>query len=460
MAETDSTDERFMRRALKLARKAQGCVSPNPLVGAVIVRDGRIIAEGYHHCCGGAHAEIDAISRATGRIAGATFYVTLEPCSHHGRTPPCADALVQQKPARVVVGAIDPNPLVSGRGLAALQRAGIETSVGVLEEECRELNRVFFKYIQTGRPFVTLKFAQTLDGRIATAAGHSRWISSPPSLRFAHRLRATHDAVLVGAGTVAADDPRLTCRLVRGRDPLRIVVDSRLRLPPEAQLFSDGKRTLAVCGLDAPPERRKALERRGIEVMPTGTKSGRVDLAELLERLGKRGISSLLVEGGATLATAFLREGLADRLIVILAPKITGAGIEAVGDLGIRRMDDALAWRYRRIVRCGEDLILDARPRENTPAPPVGTACAAEPGSGSPGGSILPPVAREPLSAQTEGPLCRPDPVEGGTDDAPGVAGPLPAGEEPPGVYSLAVLAPQDTDGRGGPGLHPDQQGL
>jgi diaminohydroxyphosphoribosylaminopyrimidine deaminase / 5-amino-6-(5-phosphoribosylamino)uracil reductase len=362
MSGKSSTDERFMRRALALAKKGEGSVSPNPLVGAVIVRDGRIIAEGFHRCCGRDHAEIDAVSHATEAIAGATIYVTLEPCSHHGRTPPCVETLIVHQPARVVIGAVDPNPLVSGRGIEALKKSGIETLVGVLEEECREINRVFFKYIRTGLPFVTLKFAQTLDGRIAAASGHSRWISSPPSLRFAHRLRAHNDAILVGASTVAVDDPALTCRLVRGRNPIRIVVDSRLRLSPDSIIFSDGKRTLAVSSHRAPAKRRILLEKKGIEVVQIGSNpEGRIDLHELLTLLGKREISSLLVEGGANLATSFLRERLADRLIVILAPKIVGVGINAIGNLDIRRIDDALTYRFERITRCGPDLILILR---------------------------------------------------------------------------------------------------
>jgi diaminohydroxyphosphoribosylaminopyrimidine deaminase / 5-amino-6-(5-phosphoribosylamino)uracil reductase len=357
-----TTDEKFMRRALALARKGEGSVSPNPLVGAVIVREGRIIAEGFHQCCGKNHAEIDAIRNATETIAGATFYITLEPCSHYGRTPPCVEALIAHRPGRVVVGTVDPNPLVSGRGIEALRRSGIETKVGILEEACRESNRVFFKYIRTGLPYVTLKFAQTLDGRIAADSGHSHWISSPPSLRFAHRLRAVHDAILVGAGTVHADNPELTCRLVRGRDPVRIVVDSRLRLSPDATVFSDGKRTLAAATCRAPAERRRLLEKRGIEVLEIDEDpAGRVDLHELLTLLGKREISSLLVEGGAAVATSFLKENLADRLIVILAPKIVGEGINAVGDLGIRRMDGALGFSFQHVTRRGEDLILDAR---------------------------------------------------------------------------------------------------
>ncbi len=368
------TDEEFMRRALRLAQKGEGRVSPNPLVGAVIVREGRIIAEGYHHRYGERHAEIDALANATEPVAGATFYVTLEPCSHQGKTPPCVEALIASRPTRVVVGSIDPNPLVSGRGIAALRRHGIETTTGVLAEACQRQNEVFFKYIRTGLPYVTLKFALTLDGRIASAAGDSRWISSPASLRFAHRLRRSHDAILVGAGTVLQDDPELTCRLVRGKNPLRIVVDSHLRTPPEARLFDQRRaRTIVAATAAAPRSRRSLFAGRGIEVLELGTDdTGRVALPELLNLLGRREIGSLLVEGGAGIATSLLRGGLADRLVAVVAPKIVGAGIDAVGDLGIRRMQQALQLRFARILRSGDDLVLDARftPRPQASAPP------------------------------------------------------------------------------------------
>ena len=364
---TDKTagqDEYYMRRAIRLAARGEGRVSPNPLVGAVIVRDGRILAEGWHRRCGENHAEINAIEKASEPLAGATFYVTLEPCSYYGKTPPCVDALIACRPARVVVGTIDPNPKVSGKGVETLRRHGIETKVGVLAEACERLNEVFFKYVATGIPFVTVKFAQTLDGRIATSTGHSRWISSPSSLRYAHRLRAVHDAILVGAGTVLRDDPELTCRLARGKNPLRIVADSTLRAPPEARIFLPGPeaRTLVVTTRRAPAERKRTLEARGIEVVETGEDPiGRVNLRELLSLLGKRAVSSLLVEGGAGVITEFLREKLADRLVVIVAPKIAGQGINALGDLGITRMDDALRLSVRKISRRGDDLVFDAR---------------------------------------------------------------------------------------------------
>jgi diaminohydroxyphosphoribosylaminopyrimidine deaminase/5-amino-6-(5-phosphoribosylamino)uracil reductase len=356
-------DEKFMRRALRLAKKGAGNVSPNPLVGAVIVKDGRIIGEGWHQRCGENHAEINAIQSATASIEGATFYVTLEPCSHHGRTPPCADALVAGHPARVVIGTTDPNPLVSGKGIEILRKAGIKTDIGILEKECIEINQFFFKYIRTGLPYVTLKFAQSLDGRIATSSGDSRWISSPRSLRLAHQLRAIHDAVLVGSGAVVRDNPKLTCRLVRGRNPLRIVLDSHLSLPVDREIFVDGKKTLVACTDAALKEKKKALEKKGVEILPVKKDSnGRVSLAALLQKLGKRGISSVLVEGGASVATAFLEENLVDRLLVIVAPKIVGQGINAVGNLGIKKIEDALNFSFRKISRMGDDLIVDIRP--------------------------------------------------------------------------------------------------
>jgi diaminohydroxyphosphoribosylaminopyrimidine deaminase/5-amino-6-(5-phosphoribosylamino)uracil reductase len=273
---------------------------------------------------------------------------------------------------------MDPNPLVCGKGIKALRRKGIETTVGVLEEDCLRLNESFFKFIRTGIPFVTVKFAQTLDGRIATSEGHSRWISSPASLRFAHRLRATHDAILVGAGTALKDDPELTCRLVPGRNPLRIVVDSRLRIPPESRLFSagTGKRGIVATTERAPERRRRLFEKSGIELITLESdRNGQVDLGGLLRVLGQRGTTSLLVEGGAALITSFLMGGLADRLIVVIAPKITGEGINAIGDLGIRRMDDALNLSVARILRRDGDWILDARirPGNRPDAPPPGS---------------------------------------------------------------------------------------
>ena len=357
-------DEVYMRRALRLAKKGEGAVSPNPMVGAVIVRDGRIIGEGWHECCGMNHAEINAIEKALGTIAGSTLYVTLEPCSHHGRTPPCAERLIAEKPARVVIGAVDPNPRVAGRGIRALEAAGIAVTVGVLETECRELNEIFFKFISTGLPFVTLKYAQTLDGRIATATGHAQWVSSPPSLRMVHQLRSSHDAILVGSGTVLADNPELTVRLVKGKNPLRIILDRRLRIPLDAKVLQnqDRARTVVITSPDAPEDRYEALHQMGIDLLCVDeAPGGGTDLKKLLRALGERQIASLLIEGGAAVTTSVLKEHLADRMIVVVAPKIVGQGIEAVGDLGIRFMNDAIALPHCRILKRGNDVVFDVR---------------------------------------------------------------------------------------------------
>jgi len=356
-------DEYYMRKALKLAKKGEGRASPNPMVGAVIVKEGRIIGEGYHACCGEKHAEINAIERCVEAIAGADFYITLEPCAHYGKTPPCVEALIKHKPGRVVIGVLDPNPLVAGQGIALLKKQGIETCVGVLEAECRLLNEKFFKFMTTGLPFITLKYAQTLDGRIATATGHSRWISSPESRRYTHRLRNAHDAILVGLGTVLLDDPELTVRLVKGRNPLRIVLDSRLRIPLESRILQNQNQagTMIVTTKKAAKAKSRRLEEMGIELLYTNmTKKGEIDLSDLFLKLGQKGVSSVLVEGGSSIITSVLREGLADKLLVIIAPKIVGKGIEGVGDLGITLMDQALTFHQHKLRKLGQDLLFEA----------------------------------------------------------------------------------------------------
>ena len=358
------TDEFYMKRALKLASKGEGRVSPNPMVGAVIVKEGRIISEGYHREFGGNHAEINAINKASEAIGGATLYVTLEPCSHYGKTPPCADRIVEVKPKRVVIGTADPSPLVSGRGIEILKRHGIETEVGILEEECRKINEIFFKFIQTKTPFITLKFAQTIDGRIATSTGHSRWISSEPSLKFAHKLRSLHDGIMVGAGTVLKDDPELTVRHVKGTNPVRIVVDSTLRIPANAPILKNQERAKTIIATTHRYSKKRLpqLTDAGIEVLIIDADDkGRVDLKKLLIELGKKEISSILVEGGSEIITSFLKEKMADRLVIITAPKITGKGIDAVGDLGIKRMDDSINLSLIKVFRKGDDIIIDAR---------------------------------------------------------------------------------------------------
>jgi diaminohydroxyphosphoribosylaminopyrimidine deaminase/5-amino-6-(5-phosphoribosylamino)uracil reductase len=355
-------DEVFMEKALILARRGLGKTSPNPMVGALVVKEGKILGKGYHRRHGGAHAEVIALRNAKGDVKGASMYVTLEPCCHYGWTPPCVDALIGAGISQVVIGTPDPNPNVNGKGIQILRDHGIRVKVGVLEEQCRELNEAYFKYIQTGIPFVTLKFAQSLDGRIATKTGHSQWISSPETLRLAHKLRAIHDAVLVGIGTALADDPSLTTRLVKGKNPQRILVDSRLRTPLTAKVLNgeEADKTIIVATEGANPKKAQKLENLGAEVLwAAKNRRGRVDISDLLEKVGRMGITSVLVEGGSQIITSLLKERLADKIVLVIAPKLIGEGIEAVGNLEIRSLHEALRISQMKTRRLGEDIIIE-----------------------------------------------------------------------------------------------------
>ena len=358
----NATDERWMREALRLAKKGAGRTSPNPAVGAVVVRGGRALGRGWHRRAGGPHAEIYALRNAGSRARGATLYLTLEPCAHHGRTGPCVEAVLAAKCSRVVIGTIDPNPRVRGRGLARLRRAGVQVDVGVLADECRELNEDFEKFITTGAPFVVLKLALTLDGRIATRTGDSRWVTSAPARRRVHELRDRLDAVLVGSGTVLADDPRLTCRIPGGRNPLRVVLDGRLRVPLGARVFDRDART-RVYARSAKGAKAARLRARGVEVRSGGgSRAGA--LRRVLRDLARDGVKSVLIEGGALLAARALRDRVVDRLLLFVAPKLIGAdGVPAVASLATRRMKEALALEISSIERLGPDLLIQGRPR-------------------------------------------------------------------------------------------------
>ena len=363
---TSAADARFMARALALAAEGLGRTFPNPPVGAVFVRGGRVVGEGFHHRAGAPHAEIEALRAAGGRVRGATLYVTLEPCSHHGRTPPCADALVGLGLRRVVVALVDPNPRVRGRGIGKLRRAGIPVAVGPGAEEARLLTAGYRSRVLHGRPLVTLKLATTLDGRIAAAGGDARWITGPAARRLAHALRDVSDAVLVGAGTVRADDPRLTCRLPGGHDPVRIVLAGpALRLPARARVLArGGPPTWVVAPRGAPAARVAALRRRGVEVLLVPGRRGRVPFAALVRLLGARGLTSLLVEGGGTVAAEALRARAVDRLVLFVAPAILGGdGVAAVGPLGRVRVRDAVRVGGLAVAHVGPDLVLEGRVR-------------------------------------------------------------------------------------------------
>jgi diaminohydroxyphosphoribosylaminopyrimidine deaminase/5-amino-6-(5-phosphoribosylamino)uracil reductase len=359
-----------MRLALVEARRALGRTFPNPAVGAVVFRGNRVLGRGRTRPPGGRHAEVDALEQAQRRhgpaaLRGASLAVTLEPCCHHGRTGPCSDALIGAGIARVFVGHRDPAPHVAGGGLRALRRAGVEVRLGVLEAECREQHRGFVSRLERGRPFVTLKLAASLDGRIATAGGASRWITGEPARAFVHRLRARTDAVMVGSSTALADDPELTAR--RGarvlHRPVRVLFDSELRVGPSARMFRDGpERSWVLCSRTAPIARRHALAARGVRLLPLRpARDGRPALRGALARLGTEGLGTLLVEGGGELAAALLRAGLVDELLWIAAPRLIGSeGRPALGPLGVAELPDAPSLRVRRVRKLGADLMLEA----------------------------------------------------------------------------------------------------
>jgi diaminohydroxyphosphoribosylaminopyrimidine deaminase/5-amino-6-(5-phosphoribosylamino)uracil reductase len=321
----DVADRAWMARALELGR--EGRPSPNPHVGAVVVKEGRIVGEGKHERAGGDHAEVDALKRAGAEAAGASLYVTLEPCNHRGRTPPCVDAIIAAGVARVVIGCADPNPHVQGGGVARLRAAGIEVKEGVCEVEAARLIAAWSKFITQGLPYVSLKLALSLDGRIATRSGASKWVTGPEARALVHMLRSRHDAVAVGIGTALADDPRLTVRDASGVSPTRVVFDTKLRLPPHSRLVETAVEvpTWVVCSADAPTQNEEALQSRGVEVLRVASSAeGRLDAAASLRLLAARGVVTLMVEGGAELAGSILAGRLADELHAFVAPILLG----------------------------------------------------------------------------------------------------------------------------------------
>lgn len=358
------TDRELMQRALDLARKGEGNVSPNPMVGALLTADGRIIGEGYHQQFGGPHAEVNAIAAVTdpALLTRATLYVTLEPCVHHGKTPPCCDLIISKKIPRVIVGCLDPNPAVAGKGIRKLRDAGIEVITGLLDTECRHCNRAFIATHTRNRPWLTLKTAQTLDGRIATTTGASHWITGPESRREVHRLRSIHDAILTTATTALADNSRLTLRDHPGRQPLRIVLDRTLRLPLTAPLFSNEAPTLlftATGNLDHPHARQ--LIQRGTEVHAVPLSQGGLNLHAILATLHQRGLISVMVEAGGTLAAALIRQQLVDQLTLFIAPTLIGGdGLASIDTLGITHPDQAIRFTLAPPHFFGCDIRLEA----------------------------------------------------------------------------------------------------
>lgn len=359
------TDEEYMRHALALAAYARGRTSPNPMVGAVLVRDGEIVGQGWHRQAGTPHAEIHALQQAGELAAGATLYVTLEPCCHHGRTGPCTEAVIAAGVRRVVVAMTDPNPLVAGCGLERLRAAGLEVSEGLLAYEAARLNEVFIKGISTGMPFVVLKAAMTLDGKIACHTGHSRWVTGAEARLQVHRLRDEYDAILVGLGTALADDPQLTTRLPEGgKNPLRIILDSQGRLPLTAKVLCDGEApTLVAVTAAAPPQRLEALRQQAqVLVLPADDRGG-VDVRALCRHLcQERQVTSLLVEGGSAVHGSFLSAGVVDKIHFFLAPKLVGgSGAPGpVGGPGCATMDEAVPLEEVTVRPAGDDLWISA----------------------------------------------------------------------------------------------------
>lgn len=362
-AEAFSADDfRFMARALRLAARGLLTTTPNPRVGCVLVKQGAIVGEGWHVRAGEAHAETLALQSAGAQAAGATAYVTLEPCSHHGRTPPCAEALVEARVARVVAATQDPNPQVAGSGLARLRAAGVQADAGLMEDAARELNIGFFARMTRGRPWMRVKIAASLDGRTALANGVSQWITGPDARRDGHRWRARSCAVMTGIGTLRDDDPRLTVRDVEtSRQPLRIVVDSRLRIAPEAQIFEGGG-VLVATATDNTAKRRE-IEARGAEVLLLPNPEHKVDLPALAAALAGRGLNEVLVESGINLNSALLRAGVVDELLLYLAPQMLGHRARGMLDLGeLQALDRRLELDVRDVRMIGRDLRILARP--------------------------------------------------------------------------------------------------
>ncbi len=362
------TETEAMKRAVKLALRGSGYVSPNPRVGAVILKDGEIVGKGWHRYLGGPHAEVEAINNATiSNFEDAALVVTLEPCTHHGKTPPCADFVVEKKFKRVVIGMVDPNPEVSGKGIEKLKNAGIEIEAGVLEEECRWLNRFFIKYITTKMPYVILKAAQSLDGSIASAEGVSKWISSEESRKRVHILRAQVDAVLVGRSTAEIDDPELTVRHINGRSPMRVVLDTQLSLSPELKLFDDEnkEKTIICCSEEAAnSDKANELKQKGINILSIITNNkNSLDLKDVFAKLSEKyNTASILVEGGAGVFSTIAGERLADELRLFIAPKIFGSARGTFENIKLDSFQNVSRFAIKGLSMIGSDIQVIATP--------------------------------------------------------------------------------------------------
>lgn len=359
--------EKYMKEAIELAKKGMGFVNPNPMVGAVIVRNGEIIGRGFHKKYGCLHAEREAFADCDSRgidCTGADMYVTLEPCCHHGKTPPCTDAVIQHKIGHIYIGSSDPNPLVAGKGVKILREHGIEVTEGILKDECDELNEIFFHYITTGRPFVTMKYAMTMDGKIACYTGESKWITGEQSRLNVQYERLRHSAIMVGIGTVLADNPMLTCRLENGRNPIRIICDTHLRIPLDCNIVCTAKEVMTVIATSCNDiDKMMVLVENGCHIIQVQQKNGHINLNELVDRLGELKIDSILLEGGGELNWSMLNEGLVNKVQAYIAPKIFGgAGAKsAVSGMGISTPSEAFMLTDTKVKHIGDDILIESR---------------------------------------------------------------------------------------------------
>ncbi|MFH1625065.1 MAG: bifunctional diaminohydroxyphosphoribosylaminopyrimidine deaminase/5-amino-6-(5-phosphoribosylamino)uracil reductase RibD [Pseudomonadota bacterium] len=358
-------EEEFVKLAIKLAQKGKGRTSPNPLVGAVVVQGGEVVGRGFHERAGGHHAEINALNDAGRKARGGELYISLEPCDHYGRTPPCTRTIIDSGIKKVFVGMEDPNEVVAGRGIQRLRDNGIYVKTGILREECQRLNEVYIKYITEKVPFVILKLAASLDGKIATRTGDTRWITNERSRRFLHKLRDEVDGILVGIRTVMADDPRLTTRLNgrKGKDAARIIVDSHLKIPLSAKVLNaeSEAETIIATTESASKEKKKKLEELGAKVLTVRSENNRVDLKELMHDVGGLEITSLLIEGGAEISASSLGSGIVDKVLFFYAPKIIGGrdALSMVGGKGVGKLDDAIILRDIKVRRFGDDILVE-----------------------------------------------------------------------------------------------------
>lgn len=356
--------EEYMQTALELAKKGMGFVNPNPMVGAVIVKDGRIVGKGFHRKYGELHAERNAFADCTEDCAGADIYVTLEPCCHHGKTPPCTDIIIEKKIRRVFIGSSDPNPCVAGKGVQILRKHGIEVVESVLKEQCDRLNEIFFHYITTQKPFVTMKYAMTIDGKIACHTGLSKWITGEQARKQVHYERLKHSAIMVGVGTVLADNPMLDCRLENGRNPIRIICDTNLRTPLDCNIVRTAEKiptVIVTCSKNK--EKISEYENFGCRVMQVSNKDGHADLCELVQKLGDEKIDSILLEGGGELNESALKSGIVNKVQAYIAPKIFGGrdAKTAVSGLGVSYPDDAYMLENIEVKRIGDDILIEGR---------------------------------------------------------------------------------------------------